>query len=93
MRRHPFPSKFDGPAAPLISRAILYIRAPFISSYAYSSYNSPGPCSKRSSNFGTPTGCFSLRRSMVCVVVGSIPALSVSERSLNAAFTFPGLIW
>ena len=30
---------------------------------------------------------------MVCVVVGSIPALSVSERSLNAAFTFPGLIW
>ena len=44
MRHHPFASRFNGPAAPLISRAILYIRAPFISSYAYSSYNSSGPC-------------------------------------------------
>ena len=26
---------------------------------------------------------------MVCVAVGNIPALSVSERSLYAAFTFP----
>ena len=32
MQSHPFASKFDGPAAPLISREILYIRAPFISS-------------------------------------------------------------
>ena len=47
------------------------------------------PCSKRSWYFGAPTGCFSLRRLMVFLVVGSIPALSVSERSLNAAFTFP----
>ena len=26
---------------------------------------------------------------MVCLLVGSIPALSVSERSLKAAFIFP----
>ena len=32
MRSHPFASKFGGPAAPLISREILHIRAPFISS-------------------------------------------------------------
>ena len=63
MRRHTFAPRFDGPAAPLISRATLYIRAPFISSYAYSSYNSSGPCIKRSSYFEAPTGCLSLKRS------------------------------
>ena len=88
MRRHLLASRFDGPAAPLISRAVLYIRAPFISSYAHSSYNFSGTCSKRSSYFGAPTGCFSLRRSMVYLLVGSITALSVSGRSLKAAFTF-----
>ena len=65
MRCHPFASRFDGCAAPLISRAILYIRSPFISAYAYSSYESSGTCSKRSSYSGAPTGCFSLRRAMV----------------------------
>ena len=30
MRCHPFSSRFDGPVASFISRAILYIRAPFI---------------------------------------------------------------
>ena len=89
MRHHPFSSRFDEPAAPLISRTVLYIRAPFISSYAYFSFNSSGSCSKRSSYFEAHTGCFSLRKSMVCLLVGSIPALSVSERSLKAAFIFP----
>ena len=89
MQRHPFASRFDGPAAPLISHAIIYIRAPFIASYAYSSYNSSGLGSKRSLYFGAPTGCFSLKRSMFCLLVGSIQAPSVSERSLEAAFTFP----
>ena len=89
MPNHPFSSRFDGPAAPLISRAILYIKAPFIFFYAYSSYNSSGPCSKRSSYFEASTGCFSLKRAMVCLVVGSIPALSVYEGSLKAAFAFP----
>ena len=89
VRIHPFTSRFDGPGAPLISHAILYFRASFISSYTYSSYNSAGPCSKRSSYFGAPTGCFSLRRLMVSLLVRSIPALSASERSLKAAFTFP----
>ena len=65
MRRHTFASRFDGSAAPLISRAILYIRSPFISPYAYSSYESSRTCSKRSSYSGAPTGCFSLRRSMI----------------------------
>ena len=46
MWRHPFASRFDGLAAPLISRAILYIRTPFISSYVCSSYNFSGPCKK-----------------------------------------------
>ena len=46
MRHNPFASRFNGPAVPLISRAILYIRGPFISSYAYSSYNSSRPGSK-----------------------------------------------
>ena len=47
MRRHPSASRFDWPAGPLISRAMLYIKAPFISLYAYSSYNSSGQCSKK----------------------------------------------
>ena len=88
MRHHPFASRFDGSAVALILCAILYIRAPFISLYAYSSYNSSWSCSKMSSHFGAHTGCFSLRRSTVCLLVGGIPALSVSERSLKAAFTF-----
>ena len=45
MRRHTFASRFDGSAALLISHAVLHIRSPFISSYAYSSYNSSRPCS------------------------------------------------
>ena len=32
---------------------------------------------------------FYFEKLMVFLVVGSIPALSVSERSLNATFTFP----
>ena len=47
MRNHPFTSRFDGPAAALISRATLYIRATFISSNAYSSHNSSGCVIKR----------------------------------------------
>ena len=61
MRLLPFASKLNGPATPLISRVVLHIRAPFISSYVHSLYNSSGPCIERSSYFGAPTGCFSLR--------------------------------
>ena len=46
MQRHPFTSRFHGPATLSISNAILYARAPFILSYTYSSYNSSGLCSK-----------------------------------------------
>ena len=88
MRHQLFASSFEGRTAPSISRAVLYIRSPSIYSSAYSSYNSFGWCSKRSSYVGAPTGCFSLRRSMVCLLVGSIPALSVSERSLKADLPF-----
>ena len=49
-------------------------------------------CSKRSSYFEVPSRCFSLRRSMVCLVIQSIPAPSVSESSLKAALTFPANI-
>ena len=85
MRCHLFSSRFDGPAATLISRA----RAPFISSYACSSYNSSRPCSKRSSYLEAPTRYFSFRWFMVCLLVESIPTISVSERSLKDIFNFP----
>ena len=87
--RHPFASRFDKTAAPLISRAFLYVRTSFISSYAYYSYNSYGSCSKRSLYFAAPSECSSFRRSVICLLVGSFPALSVSERNLKATFTFP----
>ena len=88
MRCHAFTSTFDGPATPLISQVIFYIKSLLIFSYAYSSYNSSGPCSKTSSHFGAPAGCFFSRRSMDCLLAGSIPAVSASEKSLKAAFTF-----
>ena len=75
MWRHPFASRFDGTVATLISRATLYVGAQFIYSYACSSYNSFGPCSKRFSYFGAPTGRFSVRRKRFCLVVESIPSL------------------
>ena len=81
MRHHPFHLALKGALLPRFHEQ-------FYISYAYSSYNSFGWFSKRSSYVGAPTGCFSLRRSMVCLLVGSIAALSVSERSLKADLPF-----
>ena len=76
MRHHPFHLALKGALLPRFHEQF------------YISYNSFGWCSKRSSYVGAPTGCFSLRRSMVCLLVGSIAALSVSERSLKADLPF-----
>ena len=91
MRRKPFVIMFNGPAAPLISGACLCIRAKFVSSNAYSSHNSSGPWNKSWSHFQASSGCF-LRRSMVCLLVGGIPALWLSEISLKVTFIFQ-LTW
>lgn len=79
--------RFDGLTTPLISHAIFYVKVLFITSAAYSSFYSLGWFNKSSLYFEAPS-VFFLEISMVCLLVESITSLSVSERSITAAFTF-----
>ena len=51
------PSKHDGPAAPFVFNAHFLIKSGVMDSYNIGSTFKIGPCNRRSSYFGAPSGC------------------------------------